>query len=153
MAAIRGVQRNYHKKFTFLVEIAGVVSAGFQTCGELAIEAAKIEHHEGGSLIPNKSLGRVTVPDVELTRGATDDLDVWDWIQQAVALGGVQSDEQIKKSIDIVQQNRNGLEIQRWTLVNAFPVRWSSGDWDNNADENRIEKLTLTYDYPTPGGD
>jgi len=153
MAAIQGVTRNFYKKYKFVIEIAGIASFGFQTCGELSIEVAKIEHHEGGSLIPDKSGGRVTVADVELTRGATDDLDMFTWMQQQVALGGVLVNGAQKRSVDLVQQDRNGRELRRWTLMNAWPVKWVAGDWDNNADENTIEKVTLTYDYPTPGGD
>jgi len=153
MAAIQGVNRRYYKKFKFLVEIDGVVFAGFQTCGEIAIEVAKIEHHEGGSLIPNKSPGRVSVPDVELTRGATDDLDFYQWCQETVAQGAVLVDDEEKRNLEIVQQDRAGNELRRWKLFGAFIVKWKAGDWDNNADENTMESITITYDYPTLGGD
>jgi len=153
MAAIEGLVRSFYKKFKFRVEIQGVIWAGFQTCGDIAIEVATIEHHEGGSLVPNKSPGRVTVPDVELTRGGTDDLDLYAWMQQVVAAGGILVDPSQKRSVDIVQQDRAGGELRRWTLINAYPVRWKAGDWDNGADENVIESITLAYDYPTIGGD
>lgn len=153
MAAIQGVVRSYYKKFKFIVEIQGVVWAGFQTCGDIAIEVAKVEHHEGGSLIPNKAPGRVTVPDVELTRGATDDVDLYAWSQQTVAIGGILIDPSHKRTVSIIQQDRAGGELRRWDLIGAWPVRWKAGDWDNNADENVIESITLAYDYPTLGGD
>ncbi len=154
MAAIQGVTRTYYKKFKFLIEIAGVTYAGFQTCGEISVEVAKIEHHEGGSLIPNKSPGKVTVADVELTRGATDDLDLWNWMRQAVELGAIVSEEALKRSISILQQDRAGNEINRWDLVNAWPTKFvASQGWDNDADENLMESVTLTYDYPEIGGD
>jgi len=154
MAAIQGVTRNYYKKFKFVVEIAGVVFAGFQTCGEISVENAKIEHHEGGSLIPNKSPGKVTVADVELTRGATQDKDLWDWMRQAIELGAIVSEDELKRSISIVQQDRAGNEIDRWDLINAWPVKFvASAGWDNDADENLMESITLAYDYPEIGGD
>jgi len=153
MALIAGVTRSYYKKFKFVVEEAGIRFAGFQTCGEIAIEVAKIEHFEGGSLIPNKQPGRVTVPDVELTRGASDDLDLWGWMQQVVAASQVVVDPSQKRTLDIIQQDRTGAELRRWTLINAWPVRFKAGDWDNNADENVVESITLAYDYPSIGGD
>ena len=153
MAAIQGVTRNFYKKFAFRIEIFDIASFGFQTCGEISIEVAKIEHFEGGALIPQKDPGRVTVPDVELTRGATNDLDLFLWMQEVVALGGILSDDTVKRSLDIVQTNRNGIELRRWTLINAWPMKWVAGDWDNNADEATIEKVTLAYDYPTLGGE
>lgn len=150
---IFGVSRAYYKKFKFVVEIAGVVHAGFQTCSEIRINVATVEHWEGGSLIANKQPGRVTIPDVTLTRGATDDLDLWTWIQQVVGAGTLLVDPNEKRSIDIVQQDRAGNELRRWTLVNCFPKEWKGGDWDNGADENVMEELVLAYDYPVLGGD
>ncbi len=46
----------------------GVGSAGFAKCSELSAEVAKVEYHEGGSLIPFKSPGRLTFSDVTLER-------------------------------------------------------------------------------------
>lgn len=151
--AIQGVVRSFHKKFSFIVEIAGVAYAGFRTCSPIQIQVAKIEHHEGGSLIPNKSPGRVTVPDVTLARGATNDFDLWNWMQEVVGAGTLLVDPAQQRTIDVVQLNRAGEELERWTLVNAWPIDWTAGDWDNEADENRIEQVILAYDYPTPGGD
>lgn len=153
MAAIQGVVRSYYKRFKFIVEIAGVAYAGFQTCGRIGLDIATVEHHEGGSLIPNKGLGLVTVPPVELTRGATDDLDLWLWVQQCVAAGAMLAEPDTKRTLDVVQQSRPGVELRRWTLVNCFPVAWTAGEWDNGANENTIESITLNYDYPTVGGD
>ena len=145
--------RLYYKKFAFTVEILGVEFAGFQSCSEIAVEVAKVEHSEGGALIPTKQPGRVTVPDVTLSRGATDDLDLWAWMQQVVVQDSILVDPEFKRSIDVVQRRRNGSELRRWTLVNAWPVRFKAGDWDNEADENTIEEVVLAYDYPIVGGD
>jgi len=145
---IRGVTKQYHKKFTFLIEIRGVISAAFRTCGEIGLEIAKIEHFEGGSLIPHKGMGRVTVADVELTRGATSDLDLYNWMQEAVGAGAMLAEDAVKRTLDVVELDRAGTEVRRWTLVNAFPIKWVGGEWDNEVDENTIEKVTLAYDYP-----
>lgn len=151
--AIFGVQRNFYKKFSFLVEIQGITHAGFVTCSPIQVQIAKVEHREGGSLIPNKQPGLVTIPDVTLTRGATDDEDFWEWIKEAVAIGSIVSNEQLKRTLDIVQINRARQELKRWTLAFAWPVDWIGGEWDNNADENTMESVTLTYDFPDIGGD
>lgn len=153
MTAIATVVRSYYKKFKFVVEIAGVQFAGFKTCSEIRGQTAVIEHHEGGSLVPNKSLGRLTFPNVTLTRGATDDLDLYAWWQQTVAASALVADPDFKRTIDIVQQDRRGLELRRWTLHLAFPTEFKAGDWDNDADENTVEELILAYDFFSLGGD
>ena len=61
-----GNPRSFAKKFKFLVEADDVSHSGFQKCSELSVEVAKVEYFEGGSLIPNKSPGRLTFADVTL---------------------------------------------------------------------------------------
>ena len=144
-----GNPRTFHKKFKFIVEIDGVVSAGFQKSSELSVEVANVQYYEGGSLIPNKSPGRLTFADVTLERGATSDKDLFDWMTQvadAAANAGLNEPE-FKRNLDIVQQDRDGSTLRRWSLTGAWPVKFVAGDWDNEADENVIESVTLTYDF------
>ena len=79
--AVIGNPRSFHKKFKFIVEIDDIGHAGFQKCSELSVEVANVQYFEGGSLIPNKSPGRLTFADVTLERGATQDRDLFDWFQ------------------------------------------------------------------------
>ena len=149
--AVIGTPRTFHKKFKFIVEIDGIASAGFQKCSELSVEVANVEYYEGGALIPNKSPGRLKFTDVTLERGATSDEDLFDWLSEvadaAANAGLVEPD--FKRNLDIVQQDRDGSTLRRWRLTGAWPVKFVAGDWDNNADENVIESVTLTYDFFT----
>jgi phage tail-like protein len=144
-----GKPRTFHKKFKFIVEIDGLASAGFQKCSELSVEVANVQYYEGGALIPNKSPGRLTFADVTLERGATSDKDLFTWLTQvadASANAGL-VEPKFKRNLDIVQQDRDGSTLRRWTLSGVWPVKFVAGDWDNEADENVIESVTLTYDY------
>ena len=144
-----GNPRSFHKKFKFIVEIDGVASAGFQKCSELSVEVANVQYFEGGSLIPNKSPGRLTFADVTLERGATMDRDLFTWLEMvAVAAANAGLNEPaFKRNLDIVQQDRDGSTLRRWSLTGAWPVKFVAGEWDNEADENVIESVTLTYDF------
>lgn len=146
--AVIGTPRTFHKRFKFVVEIDGIASAAFRSCSELSVEIAKVEHHEGGVIIPDKTPGRVTFTDVTLERGATIDRDMWDWLLEVanVAANSGQLDPTYKRNLDIVQQERDGSTVRRWRLSNAWPVKFIAGDWDNETDENNIESVTLTYD-------
>jgi len=140
-----GTPRSFHKKFKFIVEIDGLGSSAFRDCSELAAEIAKIDYHEGGALTSDPDPGRVTFSDVTLTRGATSDHDLYDWFKEvvdAVANAGF-VDPQFKRMVDVVQQERDGSELRRWRLHNAWPTKFSAGAWDNEADENTIESVTL----------
>jgi phage tail-like protein len=148
---IIGTPRTFHKKYKFLVEVHPLASAGFQKCSELSVEVANIEYHEGGSLIPNKSPGRLKFSDVTLERGATKDHDLFDWFSEvaAAAANAGLVEPLFKRNVDIVQQDRDGTTLRRWTLNGAWPVKFVAGAWDNEADENVIESVTLTYDFFT----
>ena len=144
-----GQPRSFHKKFKFIVEIDGVAHAGFQKCSELSSEVALVQYYEGGSLIPNKSPGRVTFADVTLERGATTkDFDLYNWYKQVVKVSANTGlvDDQYKRNLDIVQQDLDVKTLRRWRLTNAWPMKYVAGDWDNESDENNIEKVTLAYD-------
>lgn len=143
-----GSPRKFHKKFKFVVEIDGFASAGFQKCSELSAEIAKVEYNEGGTLIPDKSPGRVTYTDVTLERGVTVEQDFYDWFvdvaDTSANTGSI--DPAYKRTVDIIQQDRDGNALRRWRLFNAWPQKFTAGEWDNDADENTIEMLVLTYD-------
>lgn len=154
-----GLPRSFHDKFKFVVEIDGILSAGFNKCSELSVEAAKIEYSEGGALIPNKSPGRLTYSDVTLERGATEDVDLYAWFltvanASSFGAGAVPAgqgaglpDPLYKRTLDIIQQDRDGSSLRRWRVYNAWPQKFTAGDWDNDADEKVIEMVTLTYDF------
>jgi phage tail-like protein len=151
---ILGTPRTFHKKFKFIVEIDQFASAGFQKCSELSVEVANIEQHEGGALIPQKSPGKLKFADITLERGATSDLDFFNWLLEvadASANVGLQ-EPLIKRNLEIVQQDRDGSTLRRWPIFGAWPVKFVAGAWDNEADENVIESVTLAYDYFTLGG-
>lgn len=152
---IIGTKRDFFDKFKFLVEIDGITYAGFSKCSELSMEVEKIEHREGGGLIPHKSPGNVSVPDITLERGATADLELYSWFEQvidaAAGLGGsglVGSN--YKRDFDIVQLNRDDTVRQRWNVTGAFPIKFVAGDWDSGASEKTMEKVTLAVDWFKP---
>jgi phage tail-like protein len=153
--AIVGKPRTYHKKFLFTVEIAGVDSARFQSAGPIEAEVAVVEQWEGGALTADTSPGRMKSASVTLKRGATSSLDLWKWWKQVanIAANDGVIDDQYKRTIDLVQLDRDGSELRRWTLHDAWPSKFGAGDWDNTADANNIESVVLQYRYPSPDDD
>jgi len=146
-----GSPRSFHHKSCFVCEMPGVGSAAFASCGELSVEAAVVTHFEGGVLVPYKAPGRLTFSDVDLQRGATKDRDLYDWFLEVAnaASGRGLTDAAYKRSVDIVQLDRDGETLRRWTLFNAWPSKFVAGEWDNDSDDVVIESVTLTYDYFT----
>jgi len=93
----------------------------------------------------------LTFSDVDLERGAPKDRDLYDWFLEVAnaASGFGLPDAAYKRSVDIVQLDRDGETLRRWTLFNAWPSKFVAGEWDNDSDDVVIESITLTYDYFT----
>lgn len=146
---IIGTPRDFHKKFKFIVEVDGLGSTAFRDCSELSAEIAKIMHHEGGVLTADPDPGRVTFTDVTLARGATADAQLYEWFRETadVAANAGLINPQFKRMVDIVQLDRDNSELRRWRLHKAWTQKFVAGDWDNEADENVIESVTLAYHY------
>lgn len=145
-----GVPRIFHKKFSFAVQIDAFTYAGFQKMSALEVEVAEIKQYEGGSLIPDKSAGRVEFKDITLERGATTaDWDAMIWFSSVmVAPFGVGfRDPAYKRNLQVFQLERDGLPAKHFMLIGAWPKVFTAGEWDNTVDENVIEKMTLCYDY------
>lgn len=154
-----GKPRSYHKAFLFHLEFPGVEFTGFQKAGPIEAEVAVIEQYEGGALAPETSAGRYKAAQIVLERGATKDLDLYRWFKEVadIAANGGLVDEGYKRTGDLVQKDRDGSELRRITLVDAWPSKFKPGEWDNTSDANTIESVTLTYKYfdiedPSEGG-
>lgn len=144
---IIGVPTNHHHKYRFVVEIDDFARAAFTKCSALEAEVAKVETWEGGSLTADKEPGRVTFSDVTLERGATSDQNAYEWFKLVVESfrDAGQATPKFMKNVDIVQLDRDGSELRRWTLEQAWPTKFVAGEWDNEADEAVIEQLVLCF--------
>jgi phage tail-like protein len=143
-----GKPRSYNKKFLFSVEIDGSDVSWFESCSAIEAEVAVIEQHEGGSIVvANQSPGKMKTTPVTLKIGATDNNDLYDWwmlvIDAESNSGAV--DDQYKKNVAIVQRDRDGSELKRYTLFNAWPSKFVAAEYDAKADENVIQEITLVY--------
>lgn len=146
---IVGNPRIFQKKFAFIVEIERIAHAGFRKMSELSAEIAEVQQWEGGRLTPDKSPGRVTVADVTLERGvANRDSDLYLWWLEVVKMtanAGLVT-PQYKREVDVNQLDRDASILRTWNLAGAWPKKFVAGEWDNEADENVIEMLTLAID-------
>ena len=103
-----------------------------------------MQYFEGGSLIPNN-----TFSDVTLDRGAMQDRDLFDWFQEvAITSSGFGlTDVTYKRNLDIVQQDRDGTTVRRWSLSRAWPIKFVAGEGDNESDESVIEQVNVRQDF------
>ncbi len=128
-----------YKNFRFLLEIDGIVQAGFSECTGLGSDVEVIEYREGGD--PNtvrKLRGRVTYPDLVLKWGITDSRELYDWHQSAV--GG----ELERKNGSVILLDDLGEEKVRWNFFNAWASKYEGPSLDGKGSDVAMDTLTLS---------
>ena len=142
----QGAPRDPYQQFRFVIDVDGCGSARFETGSELACEIGEAVYWEGGSLIPVKLPGRLTFPDIELARGASEDFDLYNW---AVATANAASGRSSKDERNLTYEQRDipGDPAEYFAVYGAQMRRWATGGWDNKTDDVRVEQAKMSYSY------
>jgi phage tail-like protein len=127
------------RNFKFLVEIDGIVQAGFSECSGFGSNIEVIEYREGGDISTVRKLpGKVSYPDITLKWGLTNNSDLYKWHRDAV--NGIIE----RKTGSIIQLNDIGQEAVRWNFFNAWPSKWDGPDFNAKGNDVAIDTLTLS---------
>lgn len=138
-----GQQPVYYRAFQFMVEIDGVSNARFQEVSGLDATTDVIEYREGGTLLgPRKLPGQTKHSNLTLKRGYIDDTQLFDWYESVMS-GRTES---IRRNISVVQLDMAGLEVFRWNLFDAFPVKYMAASYNATGNELSIETLEVAYE-------
>jgi phage tail-like protein len=128
-----------YKNFKFLVEIDGIVQAGFSDCSGFGSNVEVVEYREGGDNSTVRKLpGKISFPDIELKWGLTDSRELYDWHRAAVN-GQIQ-----RKNGSIIVLDDVGAEKVRWNFVNAWPSKWHGPTLTGKGNDVAIDGLTIS---------
>ncbi len=128
-----------YKNFRFLVEIDGIVQAGFSECSGFGSNIEIIEFREGGDASAvRKFPGRTSYPDIVLKWGLTDSRELYDWHQAAIN-GQIQ-----RQNGSIILLDDTGKEKIRWNFFNAWPSKWDGPDFNAKGNDMAIDSLTVS---------
>jgi phage tail-like protein len=128
-----------YKSFKFLVEIDGIVQAGFSDCSGFGSNVEVIEYREGGDAQTVRKLpGKVSYPDITLKWGLTDSRELYDWHVAAVN-GQIE-----RKNGSIILQDDTGQEKVRWNFFAAWPSKYDAPDFSAKGTDVAIDTLTVS---------
>jgi phage tail-like protein len=130
--------------FKFHVEIGAIIWARFTECSGLQMETEVFEYPEGGlNDYTHKFPGRIKQSNVTLKRGFTLSNELYLWFKQM--RDAMMSGKPVEvKNISITLLNSaQPLMVSRWTLEEAFPVKWVGPTF--KADEAVIAVETLEF--------
>ncbi len=127
-----------YKNYRFLVEIDGIVQAGFQECSGLSSEVQVVEYREGGDPMNVRKLpGTVKYSDITLKWGMTDSRELYDWHLTAVN-GQLQ-----RKNGSVIVLDDAGQEKVRWNFFSAWATKYAAPDLNAKGNDVAIETLTI----------
>lgn len=135
-----GIRLDPYTTYNFLVQIDGVIVAGFTDVSGMELSMESVEEvKEGGvnnyvHLLPT----RVKSSDLVLKKGIGDIDILWEWVEKALIRGKVE-----KKDGSIFILDHQGLPCVWWDFYNAFPKKWSGPTLDASKTSVAIQSLTL----------
>jgi phage tail-like protein len=124
----------------FFVEIDGIDHGGFAECSGLQVETEVMEYAEGGNNgFVHKLPGRTRYSNITLKWGLIDTDALWIWYLD-VTRGTVE-----RKDVSVVLYDSRQMEIRRWNLREAYPVKWIGPAFNAAAPAVSIEALELAH--------
>jgi phage tail-like protein len=128
-----------YKNFRFLVELDGIVQAGFAEVSGFGSNIEVIEYREGGDAATVRKLpGKASFPDIILKWGVTDSRELYEWHRAAVN-GTIQ-----RKNGSIILLDDTAQERIRWNFFNAWPSKWDGPDFNAKGNDVAIDTLTVS---------
>jgi len=148
-----GTYRKLYGKFKFVVRIQNIPFSGYKSCSEFKIDIGEMKYREGGALVPYKEPALVEFSDLTLSRGLGTERDTWAWVMEVVDVlaklpGGIGvPSPQFFRDGSIDQMDRDDSVAIIRHINWSWPKSYSSGDWDNDAEEVSIEQLVLAFHH------
>jgi len=128
-----------YRNFRFLVEIDGIVQAGFSDVSGFGSTVEVIEYREGGDTATVRKLpGKVSFPDITLKWGTTDSRELYDWHRAAIN-GAIE-----RKNGSIILLDDAAQEKVRWNFFRAWPSKWDGPDFTAKGNDVAIDTLIVS---------
>jgi phage tail-like protein len=129
--------------YGFAIEIAGIAEAMFTECTGLEAHLDVFEYKEGGqNSYSHKLPGRRTYSNVTLKQGLGKSRALWDWVDGVVTKKDKAGE---RKNISIILYNTAAIEIYRWNLIGAYPVKWTGPTFATKESSTIFESLELAF--------
>ncbi len=129
--------------FRFLVEIDGIVQAGFQEVTVPESAQDPIEYREGTDRPTVRKIpGLIKYGNVVLKWGATDSLELSNW-RKMVEDGKI---GEARRNMAIIVLDEEGNEGARWEFNDAWPTKYDAPDLKGTGNEMAIETLEIAHE-------
>lgn len=132
-----------YRNFRFLVEIKGIVQAGFNEVTIPDSAQDPIEYREGNEPpTPRKIPGVVKYGNLTLKWGITDSMEIYKW-RKLVEQGKMKD---ARRDIAIILLDEEGSPANRWEFAEAWPTKYDAPDLNAKGTDIAIETLEIAHE-------
>jgi phage tail-like protein len=139
-----GERTDPYRNFRFRVEIEGLQQAGFSEVTGFDASFDVVSYREGNEVItPRKLPGLARYGNISLKWGATESMELYEWIQDCVQ-GTIE-----RKTVTIIAIDEEGNDAATWQVIEAWPVRYTAPSFNGSGSEVALELLELAHEGMT----
>jgi phage tail-like protein len=133
-------RKDPYRNFRFRVEIDGIAQASFADATIPDSSTSTIDYREGTDPVHGRKLsGQTTYGNVSLKWGLTDSMDLYNWRRLVIDKGA----QGARRNLSLVLIDEAGDDKARWNVMEAWPVKYDTGDLSAKGSEVVIESLDL----------
>ncbi len=132
-----------YKSYRFLVEIDGIIQAGFREVTIPDSSQDPVEYREGNEPPTARKLsGLVKYGNVSLKWGITDSLELYNW-RKMVEQGKTKD---ARRNMAIILMDEEGTPSARWEFSDAWPSKYDAPDLNATGNDVAIENLEIVHE-------
>ncbi len=138
-----GERKDPYRNFRFLVEIDGIIQAGFSEATIPDSTQEPIEYREGNEPPTVRKLpGLVKYGNVTLKWGITDSLELYNW-RKLVEQGKMKD---ARRNMAIILMDEEGNPAARWEFSEVWPSKYDAPDLNAKGTDIAIETLEIVHE-------
>ena len=141
-----GERTDPYKNYRFLVEIDGIVQAGFSEATIPDTTQEPIEYRNGSeSPTVRKLPGLIKYGNLTLKWGITDSLELYEW-RKLVEQGKT---KEARRNLAVILMDEEGNSASRWEFAEAWPSKYDAPDLDGKGNDVAVETLEIVHEGMT----
>ncbi len=136
-------QKNPYKNYRFLVEIDGLVQAGFKEVTIPDSSQDPIDYREGSDQPTVRKIpGLIKYGNISLKVGITDSMELYNW-RKLVEDGKT---DDYRRNMAIILINEQGDPTGRWEFSDAWPTKYDAPDLNATDNNIAIEAIDIVHE-------
>jgi phage tail-like protein len=138
-----GQRKDPFRNSRFLLEIDGIVQAGFSECTVPDTTSDVVEYREGNDAPHvHKLPGLTKYGNLTLKWGTTDSTELYEW-RKLVEQGTMKT---ARRNIAVIALDEEGNAAARWEFREAWPSKYDAPDFTAKGNDVAIETLEIVHE-------